>query len=91
MGEDQRRMVEAKVRLGLVVQLYHDQLPRGGHFLHEHPATAESWEDEAMADFLADPQGLHGGRAHVPPGDVPPGRRWRCPAGAQAYSMGQLG
>ena len=48
------RLRAAKTHLDFVVGLYWGQLARGCHFLHEHPATAESWEDEAMRALIED-------------------------------------
>ena len=42
--------------LRFVIRLYRIQLDQGRHFLHEHPQSARSWQDEHMVDLLADPR-----------------------------------
>ena len=43
------------MHLEFVIRLYRKQLARGAHFLHEHPATADSWAEPAMEKLLAEP------------------------------------
>ena len=44
-----------KVHLEFAMQIYRDQLSRGRYFLHEHPATAESWKHPGMTKLLSMP------------------------------------
>ena len=50
---DRRR--RARVHLEFVAKLYLKQLARGAHFLHEHPASADSWETDVMIKVLSKP------------------------------------
>ena len=50
--EVQRRKAEGKVFLDFAVEIYEMQLQAGRHFLHEHPATATSWNTENMKALL---------------------------------------
>ena len=43
-----RRVIQAKVHLDFCTEVYMFQLSKGRHFLHEHPATATSWQDEEI-------------------------------------------
>ena len=43
-----RRVIMAKVYLDFCVEVYQFQLKHGRHFLHEHPASAASWQDEDL-------------------------------------------
>lgn len=43
-----RRVIQAKLHLKFCTEIYKHQLRQGAHFLHEHPATAESWAEECM-------------------------------------------
>ena len=52
----QRRLEKARTHLKFVVSLYREQLDAGLHFLHEHPATATSWQSEVMKPVLDDPR-----------------------------------
>ena len=47
-AEVRRRHAEAMVLLGFAVEIYWLQLSAGRHFLHEHPATASSWQEEIV-------------------------------------------
>eukprot|EP00972_Heterocapsa_arctica_P030953 4551549-Heterocapsa_arctica.AAC.1 len=38
-------MRRARTHLDVCLKLYHIQLKAGRYFLHEHPATATSWQD----------------------------------------------
>ena len=51
-----RRMAVAMTHLQFCVQVYRDQLNRGAHFLHEHPASAGSWYTQCMRELVADPR-----------------------------------
>ena len=48
------RLKEARTHLEFVVELYHEQLARGLHFFHEHPATAASWKEPCVQALLRD-------------------------------------
>ena len=58
--EVKRRLVEARVHMDFMIMLYRDQLDRGRRFLHEHPETADSWNDAPMQALLKDPRVLSG-------------------------------
>ena len=53
VAERRRR---ARAHLHFVVKLYLKQLARGAHFLHEHPASADSWDDDIMKGLLNRPE-----------------------------------
>ena len=36
-------------------KLYLKQLARGTHFLHEHPTTADSWDEDHMQEVMSKP------------------------------------
>jgi hypothetical protein len=48
-AEVKRRIAEGRVHLAFCAQLYKDQISRGKHFLHEHPASASSWWEPEIA------------------------------------------
>ena len=50
------RRRKARAHLSFVVRLYLGQLSRGAHFLHEHPATADSWGEDVMKGLLERPE-----------------------------------
>eukprot|EP00969_Alexandrium_andersonii_P056460 2489200-Alexandrium_andersonii.AAC.1 len=45
-------------------RLYEAQLDRGAHFLHEHPASATSWDTREMQELLSRP-GVSSGIGHM--------------------------
>ena len=49
---EKRRAVE---HLVFSIQLYREQLRNGRYFLHEHPAFATSWQEEAMKELMNEP------------------------------------
>ena len=57
MDKDKVRglIAEGRKHLAFVISLYRKQLLQGGHFLHEHPASALSWKEPAMAALARDP------------------------------------
>eukprot|EP00969_Alexandrium_andersonii_P230038 10159526-Alexandrium_andersonii.AAC.1 len=63
-AEVERRRVEARVHLDFVIQLCEEHLSRGARFLHEHPASAASWNDPGMKKLLERP-GVHSGIGHM--------------------------
>ena len=46
--DKQRRWCEAVEHMEFVAKLYCKQMTEGRWFLHEHPATASSWDLEAI-------------------------------------------
>ena len=85
------RRRKARGHLEFVVELYRRQRARGAHFLHEHPASADSWDTDVVQDLLAEPgvqsaaghMCRHGMRMMVPDGEVRPVRkptRWASSA-----------
>ena len=55
IGRVEKAIAEGRVHLGFVASLYRLQLRQGRFFLHEHPATALSWKEDAIADLLRHP------------------------------------
>ena len=53
-AEVRRRRAEAMVLLGFAVEIYWLQLDAGRHFLHEHPATASSWQERIVQELRHD-------------------------------------
>eukprot|EP00969_Alexandrium_andersonii_P232675 10273099-Alexandrium_andersonii.AAC.1 len=39
-----------------MTKLYQSQLERGAHFLHEHPASAASWQEPRMTELPSRPE-----------------------------------
>ena len=42
------------MHLKFTIELYREQLNNGRYFLHEHPAYATSWQEDAMKDLLGE-------------------------------------
>ena len=53
--EWQRRYAEGLTLLQFSVEVYWDQISRGKFFLHEHPATASSWELPIIRELAEHP------------------------------------
>eukprot|EP00969_Alexandrium_andersonii_P195313 8629149-Alexandrium_andersonii.AAC.1 len=53
VAERKRR---TKVHLEFVVKIYLSQLEQGAHFLHEHPMTASSWDEDCVKHLKAWPE-----------------------------------
>ena len=51
-----RRRLRGRVHLLFCIEVYRDQLARGAHFLHEHPANATSWKEVEMKELREDPR-----------------------------------
>ena len=51
-----REWNKAIVHLEFVCQLYKEQVAGGRFFLHEHPATASSWQERCIAEVLELPR-----------------------------------
>ena len=47
-----REMIEARVHLRFVVELYREQIEGGRYFIHEHPLHAASWEEEEIKELM---------------------------------------
>ena len=47
-------MRDALVHLRFCVELYREQMRHGRYFLHEHPAYATSWQDDAMRELMGE-------------------------------------
>ena len=54
--EIERRRLRGRVHLLFCLEIYADQLRRGAHFLHEHPASATSWREAEVQAFRQDPR-----------------------------------
>eukprot|EP00972_Heterocapsa_arctica_P038713 5705602-Heterocapsa_arctica.AAC.1 len=54
MDPDQKAimMSPARTHLHFCLKLYNIQLRAGRYFLHEHPATATSWKDPEVINFM---------------------------------------
>eukprot|EP00969_Alexandrium_andersonii_P061165 2696144-Alexandrium_andersonii.AAC.1 len=39
-----------------MVEIYRSQLERGARFLHEHPTTAGSWDEDCVKHLMARPE-----------------------------------
>eukprot|EP00969_Alexandrium_andersonii_P339073 14987581-Alexandrium_andersonii.AAC.1 len=50
------RMRKARIHLEVVVNIYISQLERGARFLHEHPVSATSWDEECIKGLMARPE-----------------------------------
>ena len=57
-GEYREMKDRARHHLKTAVGFYWRQLKRGRYFLHEHPKTAESWQEECVKELEAHP-GVH--------------------------------
>ena len=44
-----QKLEEGRLHLEFMAGIYREQLRNGRHFLHEHPATAFSWREDAIA------------------------------------------
>ena len=72
------RRRKARVHLSCTVELYKRQLARGACFLHEHPASADSWDTDSMQELPAKKEVQsavghmcrHGMRMAAPDGEV---------------------
>ena len=51
----EKEMIEARVHLDFVISLYVEQIAGGRFFLHEHPAYASSWSEDAMRELESTP------------------------------------
>ena len=47
-------MVEARLHFEFCAEIYKEQMRAGRRFLHKHPLTATSWQEQCMMDLLAD-------------------------------------
>ena len=56
MGQDKYEDMirKATVHLEFCAKLYKIQMDRGRYFLHEHPASAKSWENDMMSRLSKD-------------------------------------
>eukprot|EP00969_Alexandrium_andersonii_P219148 9679285-Alexandrium_andersonii.AAC.1 len=48
-----RRAAAARAHLTFTTKRYWAQLERGAHFLHEHPASAASWQEPCVVGLLS--------------------------------------
>merc|ERR1712242_175486 len=55
-AEARRRRAEAMTLLGFALEVYQLQLSAGRHFLHEHPASASSWQLAGVWCLRQDPR-----------------------------------
>ena len=46
-------MAEGRMHLKFMAKIYKKQLDQGRHFLHEHPATAVSWDERSIVKLMA--------------------------------------
>ena len=54
--EIRRRRLRGRIHLLFCLEVYADQLRRGAHFLHEHPASASSWKELEVQALRSDPR-----------------------------------
>eukprot|EP00969_Alexandrium_andersonii_P112335 4962770-Alexandrium_andersonii.AAC.1 len=59
-----RCVVAAKAHLEFTTKLYRAQLESGARFLHEHPASAASWQEPCTVELLSQPE-VESGIGHV--------------------------
>eukprot|EP00969_Alexandrium_andersonii_P132319 5851031-Alexandrium_andersonii.AAC.1 len=59
-----RRVSAARTHLAFMTKLYRAQLERGAHFLHEHPASASSWQEPCTVELLSQPE-VESGIGHM--------------------------
>ena len=52
-----KEYIRAMVHIRFTMELYKIQHAAGRYFLHEHPAYATSWQEEAMAELMKE-QGI---------------------------------
>ena len=50
----------AVMHLEFCVELYREQMKHGRCFLHEHPAYATSWQEDAVKNLRSMPVRVHG-------------------------------
>ena len=50
-----RRKAVGRMLFGFAVEIYDLQVRAGRHFLHEHPASATSWQERSMQDLCSRP------------------------------------
>merc|ERR1712242_631286 len=55
-AEARRRRAEAMTLLGFALEVYRLQLDAGRHFLHEHPASASSWQVAGIRRLRQEPR-----------------------------------
>ena len=53
--EIENRMASARVHIQFCIKLYKTQVEAGNWFLHEHPWSAESWQEVEMMELLGMP------------------------------------
>ena len=46
-------VAEGKLHLNFMVRIYRKQVAKGKYFVHEHPATAVSWDEKEMLRLAA--------------------------------------
>ena len=51
-------VAEGRLHLEFMIQMYRIQLEACRFFLHEHPSTAASWDEEHMSQLCSDPRVL---------------------------------
>ena len=54
-GELRKRLIEARVLLDFALEVYEMQVRGGRHFLHEHLASAGSWQEPRVQKMLQRP------------------------------------
>ena len=63
--EFQREFKRACRHLAFVFELYELQVQGGRYFLHEHPASASSWKQKVVVDFIARHLELYAVTSHM--------------------------
>ena len=47
---------EGQLHLNFMIKVYKKQMMKGLYFVHEHPASAVSWDEREMVKLMAIPQ-----------------------------------
>ena len=50
--EVHRKLIEARIHLDFCAELYKMQIEGGRHYLHEHPMSASSWNENVLRKLL---------------------------------------
>lgn len=55
MAKDKAQKIisEGQLHLNFMITIYKNQLAKGKYFIHEHPASAVSWDEREMAKLMA--------------------------------------
>ena len=51
-----QKLEEGRLHLSFMASIYREQLKRGRHLIHEHPASAFSWREDEIVKLKSDPR-----------------------------------